>query len=124
VLTCQCNRGNAISSRNRKCRRNEHKFSRYRDDNIVHRINHSAGVPLQVDEETAALLDFAAQCYELSDGRFDITSGILRQVWRFDGSNLLPTTEQVQSLLGHIGWSKLTWQRPWLTLPAGMELVD
>ena len=34
----------------------EQKFSRYRDDNIVYRINDSRGLPLQVDEETARLL--------------------------------------------------------------------
>jgi thiamine biosynthesis lipoprotein len=38
----------------------EAKFSRYRDDNIVHLINTSAGRPVSVDEETAKLLDFAA----------------------------------------------------------------
>ena len=37
----------------------EQKFSRYRDDNIVARINRSAGEPVEVDEETAHLLDFA-----------------------------------------------------------------
>lgn len=105
-----------------EARRIEDKFSRYREDNIIHRINHAGGVPVEVDTETAALLDFAAQCYTLSEGRFDITSGILREVWRFDGKHPLPGTEQVQALLGHIGWSKLTWRRPWLTLPAGMEL--
>ena len=57
----------------------EQKFSRYRDDNIVHRINNGRGVTLQVDAETARLLDFAQHCYSLSDGYFDITSGILRR---------------------------------------------
>lgn len=105
-----------------EAQRIEQKFSRYRDDNIIYQINHSAGKPVAVDDETAALLDFAAQCYHLSDGKFDITSGILRRVWRFDVKNSLPSTAQVRALLGLIGWSKLSWQRPWLTLPAGMEL--
>src|SRR5688572_23817560 len=34
-------------------RRIEQKFSRYRDDNIVARINSAAGQPVEVDEETA-----------------------------------------------------------------------
>src|SRR6186997_1999663 len=38
----------------------EDKFSRYRGDNIVARINAAAGAPVEVDEETANLLDFAA----------------------------------------------------------------
>ncbi|HKJ88781.1 MAG TPA: FAD:protein FMN transferase, partial [Gammaproteobacteria bacterium] len=67
----------------REARRVECKFSRYRSDNIVHRINR--GAPVEVDAETADLLDYASRCHELSAGSFDITSGVLREVWRFDG---------------------------------------
>ena len=42
----------------------EHKFSRYRSDNVIDRINHSAGKPVEVDEELAGLLDYAATCTE------------------------------------------------------------
>jgi len=54
----------------------EHKFSRYRTDNDIYRINRSEGNPVRVDEETANLLDFAQQCWEISEGKFDITSGV------------------------------------------------
>ena len=57
----------------------EAKFSRYRPESIVSVINHSQGHAVVVDGETAALLDYAAQCYALSQGRFDITSGVLRR---------------------------------------------
>lgn len=105
-----------------EARRIERKFSRYRDDNIVYRINHTDGKPVEVDEETASLLDFAAACAGLSGGKFDITSGLLRQVWRFDGSDRLPDPEAVAALLPRIGWSKVRWERPFFTLPAGMEI--
>src|SRR5690242_19665922 len=59
----------------------EHKYSRYRDDNLLHRIQHAAGAPVEVDAETAGLLDYAAACFAESDGRFDITSGVLRRAW-------------------------------------------
>ena len=100
----------------------EAKFSRYRQDNILHRINTSAGQPIEVDDETAQLLDYAAHCHTLSQGRFDITSGILRRVWRFDGSDHVPSHEAVAALLPWIGWDKVTWRRPRITLPAGMEI--
>ena len=105
-----------------ECRRIERKFSRYRDDNIVHAIHQSAGQPLRVDDETANLLDFAERCWQISDGRFDITSGILRRAWRFDRYSPPPSTETIESLLPLIGWDKLQWQRPWLRLPEGMEI--
>lgn len=100
----------------------ERKFSRYRDDNIVYRINQAGGHNIEVDDETADLIDFSNQLYELSEGRFDITSGLLRQVWRFDGSDKLPTAQAVAALLPRIGWNKVQWQRPHLQLPAGMEI--
>ena len=100
----------------------EHKFSRYRDDNIVARINSAEGQAVSVDDETASLLDFAETLWKLSEGRFDITSGVLRQMWQFDGSDNIPSAEQVSALLDRIGWAKVRWQAPKLTLAAGMEI--
>ncbi len=100
----------------------ERSFSRYRDDNIIHRINHSRGQPVPVDLETAQLLDFAYQCYQLSDGLFDITSGVLRKIWKFDGSDRVPNAKQVKALLPYVGLDKARWQAPYFTLPEGMEI--
>ncbi|GGE53199.1 FAD:protein FMN transferase [Streptosporangium jomthongense] len=100
----------------------EQKFSRYVSGNPVDRINRSRGEPVTVDEEMALMLDYAAQCHDLSDGRFDITSGVLRRAWRFDGSDNLPEHEHTSALLKLVGWNRLSWQGPQLTLPAGMEI--
>ncbi len=100
----------------------EQRLSRYRDDNIIHTINHAAGRPVLVDDETAGLLDFADQCFRLSEGRFDVTSGVLRRVWRFDGSANVPSRAAVKELLPLVGWDKVTWARPSITLPVGMEI--
>jgi thiamine biosynthesis lipoprotein len=100
----------------------EHKFSRYRDDSVIGRLHAARGEPTLVDDETALLLDFAADCHTLSDGLFDVTSGVLRAAWRFDGSDRLPDPALVDTLLGRVGWPRVQWQRPWLTLPAGMEI--
>jgi thiamine biosynthesis lipoprotein len=92
-------------------RRIEAKFSRYTDDSVTTAINRAAGGPaLQVDEETAALLDFGATLWESSGGRFDLTSGVLRRVWRFE-SGRLPAQEDVERVLERVGWSKVTWER-------------
>jgi thiamine biosynthesis lipoprotein len=106
----------------REARRIEHKFSRYRTDNLVHRINHSDGRPVRVDEETALLLDYAATCHEVSDGMFDITSGVLRRAWKFDGGDRVPSQAEVRELLRHVGWGRVTWEDSTLTLPPGMEI--
>lgn len=103
-------------------RRIEQKFSRYRADSIVSRINAAAGSAVEVDAETAMLLDFADQCHALSDGLFDITSGALRRIWRFDGSDRVPQQQQVATILPLIGWNKVKWAAPFITLKPGMEI--
>jgi len=100
----------------------EAKFSRYRPESIVSVINTSQGHAVVVDEETASLIDYAAQCHTLSEGRFDITSGVLRRCWRFDGSDRVPEPAAVEALLPLIGFEKLRWQQPRVTLPPGMEI--
>lgn len=100
----------------------EDKYSRYRPDNLVAAINSEGGCDLEVDEETANLLDFAQTLYDLSEGRFDLTSGVLRRAWTFDGSDRLPAPADVNELLAHVGWHRVTWDRPRLRLPAGMQI--
>jgi thiamine biosynthesis lipoprotein ApbE len=57
-----------------------------------------------------------------SDGMFDITSGVLRKVWKFDGSDNLPTPDAVKVLIAHIGWRKVKYTQSSITLAKGMEL--
>ncbi len=102
----------------------EARYSRYRDDSLLSAINRVAlrGGALQVDEETAHLLDYARTCHALSDGLFDITSGLLRTAWNFQGTTL-PSTERLAGLLARVGWEKLRWERPLLAFTQpGMEL--
>lgn len=105
-------------------RRIELKYSRYRSDSIVSRINAAAGgdEAVEVDDETAALLDFAAQLHASSDGLFDITSGALRRVWDFRAARV-PDAAALAALLPLIGWQQVTWHGHRIRLPrAGMEL--
>jgi FAD:protein FMN transferase len=108
----------------REVARLELKFSRYREDSLASAINRSAGDPrgALLDDETAALLDFAATAHRESGGRFDPTSGVLRRVWDFR-SNRLPESAALAATLALVGFEKLRWERPRLVLPtAGMEL--
>lgn len=102
----------------------ERKYTRFRDDSLTSRINASAGDPkgLRVDDETAALLDYASTAHQQSAGLFDITSGILRRAWDFH-SGRVPLAEEVDALLSRVGFGKLRWERPRLVLPLeGMQL--
>jgi len=105
-------------------RRLEALYSRYRPDSLLSAINlvAAAGGQIEVDEETAGLLNYAAACHEQSGGLFDITSGILRRAWRFD-SGALPDQALIDALLDKVGWHKLRWTPPRLEFPVpGLEL--
>ncbi len=125
ILLGNCQRNVALALAEpaaREAWRVEQKFSRYRDDSVLAWIHRKRGTEVSVDAETASLLDFAAQCFEISGGLFDVTSGVLRQVWKFDGSDRVPDPEDVDLLLGRIGFDRVTWRSPRLLLPADMEL--
>jgi len=100
----------------------EHKFSRYRQDNIVFQINNNPNKTINIDSETYKLLTFAQQCYQLSDGFFDITSGLFRQVWDFKQKTHIPTQSQINQLLPFIGFNKITFDHESILLPDGMEI--
>jgi thiamine biosynthesis lipoprotein len=100
----------------------EDKFSRYLEGNIVDRINSAGGQPVAVDDETGRLIDFAAMLFDTSDGKFDITSGVLRRAWTFDGGKRVPAAAEVQRLLRRVGWGQARWHDNFLTLPPGMEI--
>ena len=106
----------------REALRIEHKYSRYRSDSALSQLNAHAGQSQAIDSETAQLLAFARQCFALSDGMFDISSGVLRRVWTFDGSDRLPKPEAVAALLPLIGFDKVEFDAQQLYLPAQMEL--
>ena len=106
-------------------RRIEAKYSRYRDDSVTTRINRAAGgVPVPIDAETAALLRYAEQCHALSDGRFDITSGVLRRAWDFRRvPPRLPDAATLDTALALIGWRDVEWSDTSIRLPrVGMEI--
>ena len=70
--------------------RMDRKYSRYRNDNVVADINHSAGqrLGIRVDSETIALFRHALSCYEQSDGLFDVTAGVLNRIWDFKSTRV------------------------------------
>ena len=114
----------AIKRLTAELQRLEAKYSRYRVDSQVSRLNNSAGtgLSLPIDEETYGLCEYATALWRQSEGLFDPTSGVLRRVWDFR-SHQLPSTREVSDLLPLIGWNRLVYSRNSWSLPvAGMQL--
>lgn len=101
----------------------EHRYSRWRDDSIVSRINAAAeGAPVRCDDETWNLLDHADTLHRGSGGLFDVTSGVLRRAWNFRVPDL-PTRAELAALVALIGWPRVQRDQRHVRLPeAGMEI--
>ncbi len=100
----------------------EDKFSRYIKDNLVDQMNKSFGLPVEIDDETYQLLEYARQLYDLSDGMFDITSGVLRKLWTYANTSRPPSDQQILSLIEYIGFNKIDYKRTSFTMPKEMEI--
>jgi thiamine biosynthesis lipoprotein len=85
-------------------RRIEARYSRYRGDSELARINKVAAIGgvIDIDAETVGLIAYAKACFAKSDGAFDITSGLLRTVWNFSAS-YLPDQASIDAVLPFIG---------------------
>ncbi|HUN94494.1 MAG TPA: FAD:protein FMN transferase [Burkholderiaceae bacterium] len=106
----------------REAQRVESKFTLLGADSVVANANRNPGKPIDVDEETARLVDVAVRAYVRSGGRFDVTTGLLRRAWAFDGSDNLPKQDRIDALLEHVGLDRLGWDPPRLVVPLGIEL--
>ena len=105
-----------------EARRIDEKFSRYKAGSVVAAILESRGRSITVDDETARLLDYGEMLWRVSEGRFDLTSGILRHAWQFEEATHAPEPTRIPELMRCVGWQRLQWASPVLTLPAGMEI--
>lgn len=72
-------------------------------------INSNAGIkPVKVNRELFKLIERCKQISEMTNGAFDITYGVLNEVWRFDGSmNYLPTETEIKKVTEKIGYKKI-----------------
>ncbi|MHB8448526.1 MAG: FAD:protein FMN transferase [Rudaea sp.] len=106
-----------------ECTRLDRKYSHYRDDSLVARIAASAMAGIEVDAETANLIDFAAALHAQSGGLFDITAGALTRLWDAQRGRL-PDMAEISAALAVSGWQRVQWQRPLLRLGVPGMRVD
>jgi FAD:protein FMN transferase len=113
----------AASSAIEEVLRIEAKYSRYREDSVVSRINAQAGgAAVAIDAETRGLLVFADACFRQSRGAFDATSGVLRRAWRFETGHV-PTDAELAPLIALVDWEFVELSEASVRLPIeGMQL--
>lgn len=100
----------------------EHKYSRFIAQNCLWQLNHGYGHKQLIDEETWQLLAFAKQCFQLSDGLFDISAGPLMELWRFDPKAQLPEHARILAAKALVGFERIEFDSRHIEMPTGMKL--
>ena len=114
---------NVVNQLAEEVARLEKKYSRFREDSFLTEINSSAGnkLGLAIDDETQSLFDHALNCFEQSDGLFDITTGALNKIWDFKKA-LVPSQAQIDVARAHVGLNKLSCKDSHIHLPRDMQI--
>ena len=97
----------------------ESKYSKFRKDSLLSQIN--LGKKVNIDNETISLLEHAFNCFEQSEGLFDVTAGRLNSLWDFKKKKV-PSQEEISYALSVTDFSKVSWNNGILSMPAGMNV--
>ncbi len=87
----------------------EAKYSRFRPDSVVSRINAAAGGDwVEVDAEMDGMLNFCASMHFLTKGVMDATAAPLLRLWDYKAATpRIPSDQEIAAALRLVGWAKV-----------------
>ena len=89
----------------------------------VYAINHANGQPVHISETTAALLRFALNIADQTDGAFDPTIYPVLKAWGFTtGSYRIPQETELETLLQNVGSAHVSLSGNEVCLTPGTEI--
>lgn len=106
--------------------RYEARYTRFREDSIVSRINQAAGTGewVDVDDEMDRMLEMCGTVHFMTQGIVDVTAGPLARLWDYHVEHpRLPTEAEVAAARELVGWTSVEREPGRVRLPrAGMSL--
>ena len=106
-----------------ECGRYEQLLSRTAEGSDVWKINHAEGEPVEVSDDTIAILQCAQRISELSGGAFDVTIAPVSTLWDFtSGSKELPDADAIARAAELVDCTRMKISGNTVTLPAGMMI--
>ena len=106
-----------------ECGRYEQLLSRTVEGSDVWRINHAEGTPVEVPDDTIAILQCAKKIGDLSGGAFDVTIAPVSTLWDFkSGEHTLPDADAIDRAAGLVDYTRMKIEGKTVTLPAGMMI--
>lgn len=87
----------------------DNKLSEWKQDALLSKVNNAAGkMPVEVPDDLFAAIQRSLTIAELTSGAFDPTWAALWEIWKFDGTNIVPTDSQLQQRLALVDWKAVT----------------
>lgn len=107
------------------CRDYENMLSKTIKNSDVSRINSSGGKAVEVNSETAELINLAVNYSRLSNGKFDITVNSAAELWDFTGENPhVPTDSEIDEALEKINYKNIKVEGNTVTLDGNSTSID
>ena len=84
----------------------DRKFSFYKENGDLWKINHSAADTFAIDEEFYQMLALGKHLYEMTDSLYDLSIGKLSDLWDFNKTHI-PATDSIKIALKQLGFDKI-----------------
>ena len=106
-----------------ECGRYEQMLSRTIEGSDVWQINHADGNPVEVSDDTAAILQCAKEIGDVSSGAFDVTIAPVSTIWNFTAAvPVLPDAEEIARAVELVDYTRIELNGNTVKLPAGMMI--
>ena len=104
----------------------ESRYSFFRPDSFVGRVNRLAGKEaVQLDAEGAELVSLCNWFNWTTDGVFDPTAGPLLRLWDYHAPrSQLPSKDELAAARERVGWNRVEWDGSRLRLPEEGMVLD
>jgi thiamine biosynthesis lipoprotein len=104
----------------------EAKYSRFRPDSLISRINTAAGQSwVEIDEDAERMFALADQVFTLTRGVLDPTLLPLLRLWNYKATPpRIPSGEEVTAALSRVGWKRVRREPGRIFLPEAEMGLD
>ena len=104
----------------------EAKYSRFRPDSLVSRINAEAGLSwVEIDAEMEQFIDLSGSLHQLSQGVLDVTALPLMRLWDYRAATpRIPSEAEIAAAKRLVGWQRIQRAPGRVRLPEGGMALD
>lgn len=93
------------------------------ENSDIYTVNQNGGIPTEIHEETAEILQFALDMAHRTNGALDPTIFPVVTAWGFiSGEYQIPAADKLTGLLKNVDYEKVLLEENFVTLPDGMQL--